>query len=78
MEISHAEMSDAVRTEAVVPLGQGLSWVVRYLDAWWVEYENGWLRVTDDDVAAELDDVAARLREATVITESDEASYWAE
>ena len=65
LEISHAQMNDAARTGTAVPLGQGLPWVAWYLNAWWVEYENGWLCVTDDDVAAELDDVAARLREAS-------------
>jgi hypothetical protein len=47
-----------------------LPWVARYLDAWWVEYEGGWLRVTDDHVAAELDGVASRLIEA-VMAEND-------
>ena len=75
LEVSHGEMSDALRAGAAVPLGPRLPWVARYLDAWWVEYENGWLRVTDDHVAADLNDAAARLHEATVIADADEASY---
>jgi hypothetical protein len=66
LEISHAQMSDAVCAGTAVPLGLGFPWVVRYLDAWWVEYEGGWLRVIDDHVTAELDDVAARLAEAAI------------
>jgi hypothetical protein len=57
-----------------VPLGPGLPWVVRYLGAWWVEYENGWLRVIDDDVTADLDDAAARLRGANVIADAEQAA----
>lgn len=58
-----------------MPLGQGLAWVARYVGAWWVEYENGWLRVTDSDVAIELDDVAARLGEASAIAEGNETEH---
>jgi hypothetical protein len=75
LEITHAEMNDAVCAGAATPLERGLPWVAWYLDAWWVEYENGWLRVTDDDVGGELDEVAARLREASAIVEADEAGY---
>ena len=66
LEISHAQMKDAVCVGTAVTLGQGFPWVARYLDAWWVEYEGGWLRVTDDHVTTELDAVAARLADAAV------------
>jgi hypothetical protein len=75
MEISHAQMNEALGARAAVPLGPGLRWVVRYLGAWWVEYENGWLRITDDDVTADLDDVAVRLREASTIAATEEARH---
>jgi hypothetical protein len=75
LEISHTEMNGAICAGTAVPLGQGFSWVARYLDAWWVEYEDGWLRVTDDYVAADLDDVAVRLSEAAVIAEADDTRY---
>jgi hypothetical protein len=78
MEASHAQMNDAARAGAAVPLGPGLPWVVRYLGAWWVEYEDGWLRVTDEHVAADLDGVAARLGEAVTVAEADEARYRSE
>jgi hypothetical protein len=63
-------MNDAFSVGSAGPLGRGLPWVVRYLGAWWVEYEGGWLRVTDDDVTADLDDVAERLGEATAIADA--------
>jgi hypothetical protein len=71
MEVSHAEMNDALCAGTAMPLGDGLPWVVRCGGAWWVQYEGGWLRVTDESVTAELDDVAARLIEATAIAEED-------
>jgi hypothetical protein len=57
-------MNGAIRAGAAVPLGRSLPWVTRYVGAWWVEYEGGWLRVIDHHVAAELDDVESRLGEA--------------
>jgi hypothetical protein len=63
LEVSHARMNDAASTGIVASLGQGFPWIARYLNAWWVEFEGGWLRVTDAHVAAELDDVASRLAE---------------
>jgi hypothetical protein len=71
LEIGHDQMNDALRAGIGVPLGQGLPWVTRFFDAWWVEYEGGWLRVVDDQVTAELDDVAARLAAATTIASGD-------
>jgi hypothetical protein len=59
-------MNGAICAGVAVPLDRSLEWIVRYLDAWWVEYEGGWLRVTDDHVTAELDDVASRLTDAVV------------
>jgi hypothetical protein len=57
-------MNGAVRAGTAAPLGLGFPWITWHLDAWWVEYEGGWLRVIDDHVTAELDDVASRLSEA--------------
>ena len=74
LEISHAQMNDAICNRTAVLLGRGLWWIARYLDAWWVEYEGGWLRVTDDHVTAELDDMASRLAEAaTSVSEGFQA-----
>jgi hypothetical protein len=71
LEVSRARMNDAACAGTAVPLGPGLPWVARYLGAWWVAYEGGWLRVTDGDLAADLDDVAARLGEAGAIVAAE-------
>lgn len=64
LAVTHAEMNAAYDSGAAVPLGQSVSWLVRYRDAWWVVYERGWLRVTDTATAEDLDQAAARLTEA--------------
>ena len=69
--ISHAEMDAAYDSGQAVPLGQGIAWLARYRDAWWVAYERGWLRITDDLMAADLDEAAARLTAADAATVRD-------
>ena len=69
--ISHAEMDAAYDSGHAVPLGQGIAWLARYRDAWWVAYERGWLRVTDDVMAADLDQAAAHLTAADAATVRD-------
>jgi hypothetical protein len=63
LAITHAEMNTAYDTGAAVPLTREVSWLTRYLDAWWVVYERGWLRITDELTAADIDDRAARITE---------------
>ena len=72
LAISHAEMNAAIDEGDAPPLSQSHGWLARYLDAWWVEYEGGWLRVIDAAAARELDQVAARLAEVNVVTAADE------
>jgi hypothetical protein len=62
--ISHAEMNAAYDSGRSVPIGQGIAWLARYRDFWWIAYERGWLRVTDDVMAADLDQAAAHLTAA--------------
>jgi hypothetical protein len=57
-------MNAAYDSGEAVPLGQSVSWLVRYRQAWWVVYERGWLRIADDITAADLDQAAARLTQA--------------
>jgi hypothetical protein len=59
--MSHGEMNAAYLSGQAVPLAQSISWLVRYQGSWWVVYERGWLRVTDDLVAADMDSSASRL-----------------
>jgi hypothetical protein len=62
--ISHVEMNAACGSGQAVPLGRAIPWIARYGGSWWVECERGWLRVTDDLTAADLDQTAARLKAA--------------
>jgi hypothetical protein len=55
LSISHAEMDAACACGAAAPFGPSLSWLTRYQDAWWVVWEAGWLRITDDLTIADID-----------------------
>jgi len=57
--MSHGEMNTAYLSGEAVPLAQSVSWLVRYQGSWWVVYERGWLRVTNDLVEADIDSCAA-------------------
>ena len=61
LAIGHGEMNAAYLSGQAVPLAQSVSWLVRYQGSWWVVYEHGWLRVTDDLVEADIDTCASRL-----------------
>lgn len=47
-----------------VPFTQSVPWLVRHDDSWWVVCERGWLRVTDEPTAADLDQRSAQMTEA--------------
>lgn len=64
LSVSHAYMNAARAGGEVVSLGPDVPWIVRHQDFWWVAGERAWLRVTDDAVAAELDDAAIRFEAA--------------
>jgi hypothetical protein len=72
--VTHAAMNAAYDNGEAVPLGQSISWIVRYRDAWWVVYEHGWLRITDEPTTADLDRIAPRLNRADVTAASTDAS----
>jgi hypothetical protein len=67
--VTHAGMNAAVGNGHAVRLGPGLCWVARYDGSWWVECEHGWLRVTDEGVARDLDQLAARLADGGSVAE---------
>ena len=62
--MSHWEMNAAYLSGQAVPLAQSVSWLVRYRGSWWVVFEGGWLRITDDLVEADIDTCAFRLTQA--------------
>jgi hypothetical protein len=59
LNISHSDMNAAHRRGHAVLLDQSIPWLARYQDSWWVVYAGGWLRVTDELAAADIND---RLR----------------
>jgi hypothetical protein len=66
-------MNAAIDQGDAQPLGHGLGWVMRYQGCWWVDCEQGWLRVTDDATVRDLDQVAQRLAEASSAAARDAA-----
>jgi len=64
LEISHAQMDAAHGSGEAVPFSQSVPWLVRYDGSWWVIYERGWLRITDELTATDIDERAAQLPEA--------------
>ena len=64
LEISHAQMDAAHNDGEAIPFAQSVPWLVRYDGSWWVVYERGWLRVTDELTATDIDQRAAQLPEA--------------
>jgi len=51
----------------------GYGWVMQYLGGWWVVWEHGWLRVTDEQAVQELDAITERLAEAGEIAAREAA-----
>ncbi len=66
LELTNAQMNTAYDSGHAVPFAQGIPWLVRYREAWWVGYEGGWLRIIDQPTADSLDQRAALLTGADV------------
>lgn len=73
LAITHADMNAAHECGVAVPLAQSIPWLVRYRDAWWVVYEQGWLRVIDDLAGTDLNQLSARLARAEAAADRDAA-----
>jgi len=61
LEITHAQMNAAHETGEAVPFSPTIPWLVRYDGSWWVVYERGWLRITDELTATDIDKRAAQM-----------------
>ena len=61
LEITHTQMNTAHETGEAVPFSQTVPWLVRYDASWWVVYERGWLRITDELAVADIDQRAAQM-----------------
>jgi hypothetical protein len=64
LEISHAQMDAAHNNGEAIPFAQSVPWLVRYDGSWWVVYERGWLRITDELTATDIDQRAAQVPKA--------------
>ena len=64
LEISHAQMDAAHNNREAIPFAQSVPWLVRYDGSWWVVYERGWLRITDELTATDIDQRAVQVPEA--------------
>jgi len=58
--VSHSDMNAAYARGKAIPLADSILWLTRYQDSWWVVYEGGWVRITDNLVAADMDGRAAQ------------------
>ena len=61
--IPHDQMRQHLENGTATVLDTGAGEYVRHADAWWAAAPDGWLRITDEAVAAELDSAYARLAE---------------
>ena len=61
LEISHAQMDAAHNNGEAIPFAQSVPWLVRYDGSWWVVYERGWLRITDELAATDIDQRATLM-----------------
>jgi hypothetical protein len=73
LEITHGEMNAAIDQGHAVPLSHSQGWLIRYRDDWWIEWENGWLGVTDDNATRDLDMIAERLAAVGEVAAHDAA-----
>lgn len=55
VEISQSSMAEALAVGTAVTLTAAITDFVRYTDAWWLRDRDCWLRVTDVQLAADLD-----------------------
>src|SRR5271169_604073 len=59
--VSHAEMNSALAAATAVAFAPAITWLTRYQDRWWIVYEHGWLCITDQITAADIDQRAALI-----------------
>jgi hypothetical protein len=78
LKIARAQMDAAVSAGDATPLALSGGWLTRYRDAWWVQSEIGWLRVTDEATTADINHVAARLAEIADDAGGGAAGYGAD
>ena len=77
LTVSHSDMNAAFARGEAAPLADSISWLARYRDSWWVVYEDGWLRITNDLGAPARGGCAAgRTASAAPTPDSADAALW--
>lgn len=64
-EISHTAMQAAFSAGKATSLTSAITDIARYDSSWWLYDRDSWLRVTDAELAADLDSFAARTTRQT-------------
>lgn len=64
LTISHADMDTAFEHGTAVPIARSIGWIMRHRGAWWIIYEDGWLRLIPSTVTDQLDQLYPRIAEA--------------
>ena len=64
--IPHSQMAAELDQGTAALLSGEIAGIVQHAGTWWVQYERGWLRITDEHVLADLNQVADRLATARV------------
>lgn len=59
--IGRQQMRTAHADGRARPLTSTITEITRYAGAWWTSSTAGWLRITDTHLAAQLDQIRARL-----------------
>lgn len=73
--ITHADMDAAFERGDAVPVTQSIGWLMRHRDAWWVIYEEGWLRVIEGPIATSIDQLYPRLAAAETAVQDTQPRY---
>jgi hypothetical protein len=69
--LSQDEMTAARDRGTASLLSDEIDGIVWFAGTWWVGYERGWLRITDEHVLADLDQAADRLAAARMPSKGD-------
>jgi hypothetical protein len=70
----HAEMDTAFERGVAIPVSQSIGWLMRYRGAWWVIFEEGWLRVVKGPIADTIDRLHPRIAATEAAARVSQAS----
>jgi hypothetical protein len=70
----HAEMDAAFERGVAVPVSASIGWLMRYRGAWWVLFEEGWLRVIEGPIADTIDRLHPQIAAAEAAARDSQAT----